>query len=953
MLSYPPESIRARHLLEYQKLCSQCDASLEKYEDEVIAVWYASPFIKRVCISQPSWFEDQLVSNVLHQELGLSDYVIDLAQIFSAASDLEELQCLLRRARAAAFARIAWRDLQNYATVDQTLTELSIFADVCLNKTLDWCFQWLQSRPNSKEFEKTLENKIVVFALGKLGGGELNFSSDVDLVFAYSDDESFEQEQQVKLTDFNLRVIQLFIKVLSEQTQDGFVFRVDTRLRPFGESGPLLPSFSSIDQYFQVHGRDWERYAWIKARVVAGDTKRGQEFLQEATPFIFRRYLDYGAMQSLREMKALIDNKARLNSNLEDLKIGIGGIRVIEFIVQMFQLIYGGKNGLLRSGSTRKALAVLQDQNLISHEWAECLRNAYLFLRKAENVLQIREDQQIHSLPSDQGYQDQFAFSISMPSWGEFHDVYKQYAKQVNDIYQNLLEPEEIESSNDDFVIVWQQIDEQEFCIEILTRYFDDQSEYVYRQLSLFQQSDNVRKMIPIARRRLDQFIPTFLEELEKFNECSIVLDRFLKILEKISQRSTYIALLIENKNKLSMIFKLILQSQWVSQYLATHPILIDDVLSISSDYEPPGKKEMQQQLLAYFVSVDDLENFMERLREFKHSQVIQIAAADILQDYPIMKVSDHLSWLAEVCVNHALQYAHSELLQKYGEPRCISEGIAFEPEVLIVEYGKLGGLELGYGSDLDMVFLHNSFGEHCETSGVGQDGKNKIHNDIFFTRLVQRTIHILSTVTSSGKVFEVDLRLRPHGESGPVATSISSYEQYQIKEAWMWEHQALVRARAITKSDKLAKEFFAVREKILTLPRDVKHVSESVVEMRNKMLDAEKSKAESVFNIKKSRGGLIDIEFIVQFIVLSNAQKYPELAKHTDNVRIIDMCSDIGLFSASDAHNLKDIYLQYRKYLHKLSLQLLPEAIDNDVFAKQRATVQKIWASLLHSCTA
>ncbi len=952
MLSPPPESHRSKLLLEYQELCSNSNIQFKERHEEVLAVWFASPFIKRVCFSQPNWLESNYANNTLHQDFDRDDYEIELATVFSAANSVEELRHLLRRTRAAAFARIAWRDLQSYSTVEQTLYELSLFADICLQKNMNWCFQWLQSRPSTGEFEKSLENSIVIFALGKLGGSELNFSSDVDVVFAYSDDGTYNQEQHAKLTEFNLKAVQLFIKVLSEQTQDGFVFRVDTRLRPFGESGPLLPSFSSIDQYFQVHGRDWERYAWMKARVVAGDVQKGQDFLQEISPFIYRRYLDYGAMQSLREMKTLIENKAQLSFQNDDLKIGVGGIREIEFIAQMFQLIYGGRNSTLRIRSTQQALAKLQEQGFISQEWAECLLKAYLFLRKAENVLQMREDQQIHCLPSKAEQQERFGYAIGMQSWEVFHDEYKQHATIVNDIYQTLLMRDEAESVNNEYANVWLQIEEHDFCIEILARNFADNAEYIYKQLASFQKSDYVRKMVPIARKRLDQFMPTFLQELEKFNDSSVILDRFLKILEKISQRSTYIALLIENKNKLSMIFKLICHSQWVSQYLATHPLLIDDVLSISDDYAPPDKKEMQQQLLTNLAGADDLEKFMENLREFKHSQVIQIAAADILQNYPIMKVSDHLSWLAEICVNHALQYAYSDLTQKYGEPQCINNGKTYKPEVLIVEYGKLGGLELGYGSDLDMVFLHNSVGEHCETSGSEQDGKKKIHNDIFFTRLVQRTIHILSTATPGGKVFDVDLRLRPHGESGPVTTSISAYEHYLINDAWMWEHQALVRARGITSSAKLAEEFIVTRKKILTLSRNIEEVRASVVEMRNKMLDAEKNNAES-FNIKKNLGGVIDIEFIVQFLVLSHSQNHPKLAEHTDNIRILDACCAVGLLSTSVAHKLKEIYLEYRKYLHQLSLQLLPAEIDKDVFLKERDTVQKIWATLLHSDTA
>ncbi len=951
MLAVPPNQDRIRLLSELEESLLGQKSKVTQNLDEVLAAWYASPFVKRVCLSQPDWLEKIFSNGALQKNFDQECYQQELDAVFSQAHSVEEVQKLLRQARTAAFARITWRDLHDYATVDQSLNELSLFAEICLQKTLHWCFCWQQSRPGSGKFEKDLENKIVIFALGKLGGGELNFSSDVDLVMSYSDEVSYSQVELGKLTAFYLKVVQLFIKVLSEQTQDGFVFRVDTRLRPFGESGPLLTSFSAIDQYFQVHGRDWERYAWMKARVVAGDIEDGQAFLKSITPFIYRRYFDYGAMQSLREMKSLIDNKAQLNIGKEDLKIGIGGIREIEFIAQMFQLIYGGKNKALRVSSTRQALAILESQEILSTENASCLTVAYNFLRKAENVLQMREDQQTHVLPTDSGQQTHYAYAVGEKDWESFHSNYKQQTNTVSKIFNSLLnESDESSLDNGDstYKHVWQQIEEQEFCRTILKQQFNDDAEHIYQKLVAFHQSDLVKKLVPLSRERLDAFIPIFLCELKNYNEAPVIINRFFSILGNIAQRSTYISLLIENKHKISILFKLIRESQWIAQYLATHPVLLDDVLSLSDDYEPPDFVRMQNQLLTQVDDSNDLEVFMERLREFKHSQVIQIAAADIVENFPIMKVSDHLSWLAEICLTQAMRFAKKDLEKKYGSPQCIKEGLRFEPELLVVEYGKLGGFELGYGSDLDVVFLHNSEGEQCETCG-SKEGK-KIHNDIFFARLTQRTIHILTTVTSNGKVFDIDLRLRPHGASGPATTSLSAYERYLLKEAWLWELQALVRARAVTNSSKLADGFVAVRKKVLTLAREKQEVNASILEMRNKMISNDNNQYDSEFNIKKSKGGVIDIEFMVQFLVLSHSNSYPELAEHTDNIRILDVCSAVGILDAEVAQDLQSIYLKYREHLHRLSLKLLPGTVNQDAFADEMRKVQKYWVSLLHS---
>jgi len=931
------------------------DQHLLQHKQEILAVWYASPFIRRVSMSQPRFLQSLLANNELNKNYGIVEYQHFLSETFVNIESVGQLQRRLRKKRVAAFARIAWRDVKQYTSVQQTLNELSFFAEVCIQGTLQWCFEWLQSQTKSDDFVKKLKQEIVIFALGKLGGGELNFSSDVDIVFAYVDQaenksEEVQQGHVGQASEFYLRVVQLFIKVLSEQTQDGFVFRVDTRLRPFGDSGSLIPSFSSIDQYFQIHGRDWERYAWQKARVIAGDQQAGEQFLHEITPFIYRRYLDYGAMQSLRKMKALIDTKARQEVAKENLKIGFGGIREIEFIAQMFQLIYGGKDVSLRLHSTLRALEQLEVQGLLSSDWAAKLTKAYLFLRKLENALQLRDDQQIHSLPSDHKQQEHYVYLLGMKNWQEFYAEYEKQTNIVNVIYQSLLKSEESTDAEEiefgGFSNIWLQMNDKEFCLDVLTKYFEADANKIYQQLHDFQQSSLVKKLIPVARERLDGFVPMFLQQLLQFEEPLQVFNRFLNILKKIVQRSTYVALLVENKNKLASLFKLIDASSWIAQYLATHPLLLDEVLGMDEDYEPPSVTEMQSQLTISLANTDDgLERFMESLREFKHAQMIQIAAADVVESFPIMKVSDHLSWLAEVCISSAVQYAYKELKNKYGNPQCVADSQTYVPEVLIVEYGKLGGLELGYGSDLDVVFLHNSVGESCKTSG-----ENQIHNDVFFTRLVQRTIHILSALTAGGKVFDTDLRLRPHGESGPIICSLAAYENYLMNDAWLWELQALVRARAITGSRALQDNFIETRQKILCQERKVDDVRVSIVDMRNKMLEAKASKSLADFNIKNDTGGLVDIEFIVQFLVLSYAYKHPEICRHTDNIRILDACSQAGLLERENAQELKEIYLRYRKYLHQLSLKLLSEVVDIDLFASERGVVQNYWASLLHS---
>ncbi len=954
MLKIPIEVDIAPLKLEFDQVYSELEefSVLQERKPELLAVWHASPFIKRVCSKHKSWLVQLIKSNELHKDFDKQIYEALIQTDCKKSTTVEEFQQRIRNTRQQQFARIAWRDLQNYSTTQQTLTELSAFADTCINYSLQWCFEWLQSRPHLSSIEKSLSQKIVVFALGKLGGSELNFSSDVDLVFAYCDDKPFTQEQLVIVNEFYLKLVQLEIKVLSEQTEHGFTFRVDTRLRPFGNSGALLPSFSAIEQYFQTHGRDWERYAWLKARVAAGDIQSGEKFLVEISSFIYRRYLDYGAMQSLREMKTLVDQKAKKNIKSIDIKIGPGGIREIEFITQMFQLIYGGRDKSLRVRPTLKALEIFKKKQLISMAEIDDLINAYLFLRKAENALQYYDDQQTHQLPISSDMKLHYAYMLQVENWEIFYKRYLLHTEKVAKVFQSLLLAPDTSgevTSDNEFEKIWSQIEDEQLCKEKLSNNFGEYAEKIYQQLQKFSESSLIKQLIPLAQQRLNDFMPIMLEQLLGVSKPELVLERFLKILLKIAQRSTYISLLAENKANLKKLFILMQSSPWFAQYVSQHPILLDELLRLDESDTLPNIADMKRQLGINVQSAnEDLEAYMERLREFKHSQVLQIAAADIIEQLPIMKVSDHLSWLAEVCLDNAVERAYQDLVTQYGEPVCIKDNGKFIPELLIVEYGKLGGLELSYASDLDIVFLHNSLSNQ-ETAGSSSSPSKKISNEMFFMRLVQRTIHLLTTSTGSGKVFEIDMRLRPYGESGPVVTTLSAYKKYLAKDAWLWEHQALIRARPISKNQALVSQFFAMRKNILCQMRELNDVRTSVKEMRDKMLVHHGSKDENKFNLKKDRGGIIDIEFMVQYLVLAYANKHEELCIYTDNVRILEACANTKIIDTDSAHEIKEIYLKFRKQLHQLNLQLEPEYVTQDQFKSERLVIQNHWSNLLH----
>lgn len=914
-------------------------------------VWACSEFVAQNCIHSPALLADLLYSGDLLREYSPHTYRQQLQSVLGASADERELEVALRQVRRREMVRIAWRDLAGWAKLDETLRDLSLLAEACVESALDALHGWQAAelgRPCSMSGEP---QSLVVIGMGKLGGGELNFSSDIDLIFAYPEEgETRGRRRRVSNEEYFVRLAQRLIAMLDTPTGEGLVFRVDSRLRPFGESGPLALSFEAMEDYYQTHGREWERYAFIKARVVAGDRVAGSRLMQTLKPFIYRRYLDFGAFASLRDMKALIAQEIRRKGMEGNIKLGWGGIREVEFIGQVFQLIRGGRDARLQRPELLPILDTLSAAGYLPDYVIRELAESYAFLRRAENRLQEAADEQTHSLPVDQTGRLRLAYSMGYDNREVFEHALDKHRRRVHSHFEQVFSAPQAEQAVDanrpDLSGLWLGSLEAGRFRELLTSMGFAQADDVQRWLTELREGYGYRVLSERGRARMDTLMPLLIAAAGLGAAPDVTLLRVVRLIEAIAQRSTYLSLLIENPVALSQLVKLCSASPWISALLTRHPILLDELLDTRTLYAVLDKAGMQAELRRILSSIpeDDLEQQMEALRHFKQAQVLHIAAADTAGELPLMKVSDHLTWLAEAVLQQVLSLAWHHLAARHGTPRYSIEGKAHEPGFAVVGYGKLGGIELGYGSDLDLVFLHDSQGEEQRTGGP-----KAIDNGVFFARLGQRIIHILNTLTPSGVLYEVDTRLRPNGASGLLVSSLESYADYQRKSAWTWEHQALVRARPVAEigAGGLAERFNRLRAAILGRERDAATLRAEVLDMRERMYAEFSRPGEGWFDLKQGRGGIADIEFMVQYMVLLNTCRHPELSTWTDNIRQLGDLAAAGLLSAPDAQALSDAYQDYRAAGHRCALQDEPARVPETEFRARREAVMRIWREL------
>jgi len=957
-LTAMPDSFRDESALHWSAyLESLAEAKLSPPSDPVIClllqrVFACSEFARQLCVHEPAIFDDLQRSGDLLRNYQYGDQLKYLAHRVVAVKDEAVLMHELRLFRQREMLRIAFRDLSGWNNLDTTTTELTWLAEACIECALGVVSRWHQKELGVPSNEQGEEQKLVVIGMGKLGAHELNYSSDIDLIFVYTE-EGQTKGKRLKLenSEYFMRLSRQLIHVLNTATEDGFVFRVDMRLRPFGDSGPLAIGADSFEEYYQTHGREWERYAMIKARIVAGDREHGQAILSCLKPFVYRRYIDFSVFESLREMKQLIERQVALKGMEKNIKLGAGGIREIEFIGQAFQLIHGGRREALRQRPILNILDAIVDLELMPEFVADELCDAYVFLRNCEHRLQMWRDEQTHNLPTDDVAQQRLAFSMNVVDWTSLESQLKEIRQRVDSQFQQVFaapqtEPVEEEGQHKDFLSLWQGELTDEQAEDLLEEVGYDDANDMLRRLSALRDSYTCRALSAKGRARMDALMPLLIGATCTMPEADTALIRVLNLLEQIARRTAYLSLLVENPVALSQLVKLCAASPWISEHLASHPILLDGLIDTRSLYALPDRQQRQNELDSRMQGIDedDLEQQMDVLRQFQQASTLGVAAADVNADMPLMQVSDHLTDIAEVVLGRVLELAWHYMVKKHGRPISIFDGAPCEPGFAILGYGKLGGIELGYGSDLDLVFLH------AGVEGESTDGKQPIDSNVFFARLAQRITHLLNTPTTAGILYEVDLRLRPSGASGMLVSSVQAFSDYQHEDAWIWEHQALVRARVVAGDEQLTGAFAWMRYQILAQTRESQSLQQQVREMHAKMTAHLGSKKTEEFDIKHDSGGIVEIEFMVQYAVLQWSKEYPQLLEWTDNVRLLKRLVEVGLLEAQDGQDLADAYRAYRAEVHRLKLQERPARVSAELFVKQRATVQRLWQAWLGS---
>ncbi|WP_240009568.1 bifunctional [glutamate--ammonia ligase]-adenylyl-L-tyrosine phosphorylase/[glutamate--ammonia-ligase] adenylyltransferase [Marinomonas algicola] len=947
LIAYAQAACDNKRLLELQERyrLQQLPQLTEEVWEQINGVICVSEYVFLQLLRHPKWIE-----NLVHitPETMPSPSVADLLTSLDNPLEMDEkaLMSRLRLVRQYCMVCLIFLDVRQAISLKKLTNYLTLLADACVNASILWIEHYYLNLYGRAMDAEGNELSLIVIGMGKLGGGELNLSSDIDLIFAFREHGDTQGgKKTLSNQEYFTKIGQKLIQHLDVVNADGFVFRVDMRLRPFGQSGALVLNLDSLENYYQDQGRDWERYAMIKARVMAGNPKDVKAFEALRKPFVFRKYLDFSAISALRDLKNMIEKEVQRKGIEHNIKLGEGGIREIEFIVQAIQILHGGRDTRLQTQSLYQVLPYLAEQGYLTQLQVDSLWNSYCLLRRVEHALQGVRDEQTQLLPTETDERELLAAMLGFDSWQSLDSLLWQQRKRVHAEFIELIE--EDSASNDTLPNVdsWRVLFKKEISresIEELTCEVNwKNSDTAIDSIQRFVSSRGVVFMQPIGQDRLANFFASFMLKLETENNPDLVSERVLVILEAILRRTSYLVLLCENPTAITHLIRLCRESAWFSESISTTPMLLDELLDANTLFSPPDKYSMEEELRQILLRLpeEDEEAKMDAMRRFKLSLTLRIAACDITDVLPLMKVSDHLTWLAEVLLEQVMLQAWHYLTQRHGYPTDEQNNPVFIPQLVIVGYGKSGGWELGYDSDLDLVFLHNA------NQTLSTDGERSVDNLTFYTRLGQRIIHLLNSFTASGRLYEVDMRLRPSGNSGLLVSSLTAFSDYQQKEAWVWEHQALTRARALAGHHDLVSTFDKVRAAVLSSHRDVKDLKAEVIKMREKMrahLDSAKQGLE--FDIKQGRGGIIDIEFMVQYLILAHAHAHPELLAYSDNIRQLEAAADVGVISPEHAERLAESYKLYRSCAHRLTLQKQGRVVPKEALLANQETVSCLW---------
>ncbi|HTY49421.1 MAG TPA: bifunctional [glutamate--ammonia ligase]-adenylyl-L-tyrosine phosphorylase/[glutamate--ammonia-ligase] adenylyltransferase [Steroidobacteraceae bacterium] len=916
------------------------------------AVFAASDFVAGACERDPALLEDLIAGGDLLAPAAAGQeeaaaYFARSAPAWPQDGTGSEARCmeLLRRWRTREMVRIAWRDLAGWAPLQETLGALSAFADAAIGAAQRTATGLLAERHGLPRSASGELQELIVVGMGKLGGGELNFSSDVDLVLLYPEGGQSDGPRPLSNAEFFTRVGQALIRLLSARTAQGFVFRVDMRLRPFGESGPLVSSFAAFEDYLQLQGREWERYAWIKARPVTGAARYAGIYESAVRPFVYRRYLDYGVFESLREMKALIGREVQRRDLADNVKLGPGGIREVEFVVQALQLLRGGQQPQLRTPSLLAALPLLARARLLSPGAAGELLSAYAFLRRLENRLQMRADEQVHALPAAAAERQRIARAMGAADWKTLEYELALHRECVGRHFRSIVDAAGGAAAEQapafDLESLTAAGAEQVFAGRLAAAGFGADAGEAARLLAELRTAAFVRRLDDTGRRRLQALLPALVRLIGTTPAPLPVLRRILAIIEAIGLRSSYFALLYERPAARARLVELCSHGDFLAGQIAREPMLLDDLIDERVLDTLPGREGLREELelRAGLYLEQDPERQVEGLRHFQRSAVFRVAVADLTGRLPVMRVSDRLTEIAELILERVLEISWRQISRQYGVPMC-GEGAQRRPvSMCVVGYGKLGGMELGYGSDLDLVFLHDSQGERQETGGP-----RPIDNQVFFLRLGQRILHLLTMHSAAGRLYDVDVRLRPSGKGGLLVTSLAAFADYQRTEAWTWEHQALLHARAVAGDPALGTAFEAIRMQTLQQHVRRQQLRADVRNMRLRMRRELSKAGPGQFDIKHDAGGVADIEFLAQYWALAWALRHPAVAMFADTIRQLESVASGNLVPQSTVDVLTGAYRSYRERTHHLSLQGAPPIVPEGEFAGLRTAVTAVW---------
>lgn len=856
-----------------------------------------------------------------------------------------ELDTCLRQTRNFFQVAIAWRDLCRLVPLTQSLIDVSDLAEVLIIGARDCLTQLLEKTWGQPVDSDGNIQPLIVLGMGKLGGYELNFSSDIDLIFTFPHHgETSGGRRSTDNQQYFVRLAQKLVNALDKTTVDGFVYRVDMRLRPFGNSGPLVVSFAAMEDYYQSQGRDWERYAMVKSRILGNDGHYSDELKQMIRPFMFRRYIDFSAIESLRKMKLMITHEVRRRGLIDNIKLGSGGIREVEFIVQVFQMIRGGREPQLQNQSLLIVLERLVSLDILTKRQGTELRQSYLFLRLCEQTLQQIADKQTQTLPNNDIDWQRLLHVTSCDSEIAFRTLLEKHTQVVELQFSNVIGQDDEQAQGDsktqDLLTVLCSADSDFDGESILYDLNCPAPELLFNEIMLLKSELTKRRVGSRGQEAMAKLVPLLVELLMTEDSCAKLFGKISRILTTIATRTAYIELLLENPGALKQLVDLCQASDWISEQLNLHPILLDELLDPKSLYCPTPLNEYSAQLHQYLLRIppEDMEQVMDGLRQYKQTQQLRIAAADVTGAMELMTVSDHLTALAQSIIEHVVEVAWQQLIKRYGEPERDGDGKGFA----VIGYGKLGGHELGYGSDLDLVFVHSGI------EGTSTSGKKEIDSAHFYLKLAQRILHLFNTRTVSGILYELDMRLRPSGSKGLMVTHIDSFVDYQQSEAWVWEHQALVRTRVVCGSHWLKQHFMNIRKGILCQVRDINKLQSEVATMRVKMRDHLTQGNDDIFDIKQDNGGIADIEFIAQFLVLAYSHKYNNLTIYSDNVSIFEQARKVALITEEQQQQLSLAYQKYRHRGHRLVLNDLKNQTHEHEFAIERQEVGHIWRHLM-----